>query len=533
MRGPRPIFRLLDPGPAPAAWNMALDAVLLEGCAGGWSPPTLRLLRFSPPAVLVGCYQSVEAEVRLEECRARGIEVSRRVTGGGAILFDESQLGWELVCRFEALGLPSRPSESLLEDLARPMVSALEELGLEASYRPRNDIEVAGRKISGTGGTELHGALLFQGTLLVDFDLEAMVRALRVPVEKLRRQEIEGMRDRVTWLGRELGRVPTHAELAALLARHVEAGLEIDLEPGELNAEEREALAARVGEFESDAWVRGRGRPGGEVGKSIYPTDGGVVRAVVRTGADPRRILAAVVDGDFFAFPRRAIYDLEARLKGAAVAQVPALVARHFEEHGVVIPGVGPEGVARALLEALERARGGPLGLGPRQLNALFPIGSGLEEAERLRPSHLLLPYCAKPVDCACRRTPDCDRCGECTVGAACEAGEAAGLEVRSVVSFEHLMDTLAELRAAGSTGFVGSCCEAFYRKHRREIEAVGVPGLLFDVEGAETCYDLGKSAYAYAGEYEGETAVDLVLLRALLDRLLAPRESAAREAAP
>jgi lipoate-protein ligase A len=337
----------------------------------------------------------------------------------------------------------------------------------------------------------------------------------------------------VTWLARELGRVPSHAELAALLARHAEADLEIVLEPGELNAAEREALEARVREFGSASWVHGRGRPGGEVGTSIYPTEGGVVRAVIRTGADPRRILAAVIDGDFFAFPRRAIYDLEARLKGAAASQVPAIVSRHFEEQGVVVPGVGAEGVARALLEALERARGGPLGLGPRQLNALYPVGGSLVEAARLRPSHLLLPYCAKPVGCACRRADACDRCGECTVGAAYEAGEAAGLEVRSIVSFEHLMDTLGGLRAAGSTGFVGSCCEAFYRKHRRELEATGVPGLLFDVEGAETCYDLGKSAFAYAGQYEGETAVDVALLRTLLDRLLPSHGAGAGEAAP
>jgi lipoate-protein ligase A len=459
--------------------------------------------------------------------------VSRRVTGGDAILFDESQLGWELVCRFDALGLPSRPSEALLEDLARPMVAALAELGLEARYRPRNDIEVGGRKISGTGGTELRGALLFQGTLLVDFDIEAMVRALRVPVEKLRRQELMGMRDRVTWLGRELGRVPDHAELAALLARHAEAELGITLVPGELTGQEREALEARLGEHGSDAWVFGRGRPGGDVGKSIHPTDGGVVRAVVRTGADPRRILAAVIDGDFFAFPRRAIYDLEARLKGASAAQVPALVARHFAERELVVPGVGPEGFAAALLEALERASGGPLGLGPRQLNALFPVGCRLEEAARLRPTHLLLPYCAKPAACARRRDDGCDRCGECSVGAAYDAGEAAGLEVRSITSFEHLLDTLAELRAAGAPGFVGSCCEAFYRKHRRELEGAGVPGLLFDVEGAETCYDLGKSAYAYAGEYEGETSVDLALLGVLLERFHARPAAASREASP
>ncbi len=515
-----PIFRLLETPPASAAWNMALDTVLLEGCARDAappSPPTIRFMRFSPPAVLVGAYQSVEAEVRVDWCREQGIDISRRITGGGAIFFDESQIGWEVACRFEDLGWPGRPSEELFEYLSEPLITALRALGLDAGYRPRNDIEVKGRKISGTGGTELRGGLLFQGTLLTDFDIEAMVRALRVPVEKLRRQELDAMRDRVTWLSRELNPAPTDEALHDVLVSAFEEALGVRLEPGNLSDAERSAHERLLPKYESPKWALGRGRPGGEVGKSIYPTEGGVVRAVVRTGADPNRILAAVISGDFFVFPQRALWDLEARLKGVRVDQVSAVVEEHCATQKVELPGVGPEGITAALLEALERARGGPFGLRPAQLNSLFPVGGTLAEAAKLRPTHLLLPYCAKSLDCALRGQDDCSSCGECTVGDAYEAGNAAGLEVRSIVSFEHLITTLQELRRAGAPSFVGSCCEAFYLKHRRDFEAQGLPGLLFDVCGAETCYDLGKSSYAYRGEYRGQTSVDLDLLGLVL----------------
>ena len=196
-------------------------------------------------------------------------------------------------------------------------------------------------------------------------------------------------------------------------------------------------------------------------------------------------------------------------------------MGRFFVEHKAELPGVGPAGIVAALTEALERARGGPLGLGPRQLNSLFPVHGSLAEAARRRPTHLLLPYCAKRLECELRNADDCTQCGECTVGDAYGAGEAAGLVVHSIASFEHLMDTLADLRDGGNGNcFVGSCCEAFYLKHRRDMEAVGVPGLLFDVAGSETCYDLGKSATAYRGEYEGETEVDLALLRTILEHV-------------
>jgi len=38
-------------------------------------------------------------------------------------------------------------------------------LGIPAKFRPRNDIEVNGRKISGTGGTAISGGFMFQGTV--------------------------------------------------------------------------------------------------------------------------------------------------------------------------------------------------------------------------------------------------------------------------------------------------------------------------------------------------------------------------------
>jgi lipoate---protein ligase len=524
-------FRLLATPPASAAWNMALDAVLLEGCGPHpgerrpASPPTFRLMRFDPPAVLVGAYQSVEAEVRLEECRRHGFHISRRVTGGGAIFFDRSQVGWELLCPFETLGWPNRPGEALFRHLSRPIISALGELGIDARYRPRNDIEVRGRKISGTGGTELRGGLLFQATLLVDFDIESMLRALRVPVEKLRRQELEGMRDRVTWISREIGRVPSVEELDALLAREVERRLGVELRPGELTDWERARLEELLPSFDSEEYVYGRGRPGGNVGKSIYPTEGGVIRVTVRTGADPNRVLSLVIDGDFFAFPQRSIYDLEAALKGARGDKIGDLIEAHLEKNRVEIPGVGARALTAAVLEALERARGESFGLAARRLNKVYPVRLSLAEATSLRPTHLLLPYCAKPVDCALRRLDACDGCGECSIGEAYEIAQNMGLIPCSITSFEHLIVTVEELARRGSTGYVGSCCEAFYLKHRRELEAIEVPGLLFDVLGSETCYDLGKSAYAYRGDYEGKTDVDLELLGELLRKIWsAPR---------
>jgi len=187
-----PTWRLLDSPPMTAAENMALDETLVELKGQGKTPNTIHFLQFSPRAVLVGFHQSIAEEVRLQYCLDSGIEINRRITGGGAIFFDESQLGWEVICDKAFFGIPI-PNSRLFKLLCEPVVIALRLLGIESSFRPRNDIEVNGRKISGTGGTESEDAFLFQGTMLTDFDVDTMLRCLRIPVEKLKAKEIDSL----------------------------------------------------------------------------------------------------------------------------------------------------------------------------------------------------------------------------------------------------------------------------------------------------------------------------------------------------
>ena len=99
-------WRLLDTGALPAAENMAIDEALLRARGEGQAPDTLRFLAFSPHCALLGYHQNAEEELYLDFCRQRGIEVNRRLTGGGAIYCDTTQVGWELVMAEEALPYP-------------------------------------------------------------------------------------------------------------------------------------------------------------------------------------------------------------------------------------------------------------------------------------------------------------------------------------------------------------------------------------------------------------------------------------------
>ena len=147
------------------------------------------------------------------------------------------------------------PNPRLFRNLCEPVVLALRRLGIESAFRPRNDIEVNGRKISGTGGTDSDDSFLFQGTMLTDFDVDTMLKALKIPVEKLKAKEIDSVKDRVTCLKWELGTTPPLGDLKRAISSGFEKRLQIKLEPGGLTDSERRLFKEKLPRFRSVRWI--------------------------------------------------------------------------------------------------------------------------------------------------------------------------------------------------------------------------------------------------------------------------------------
>ncbi|MEW6226769.1 MAG: DUF116 domain-containing protein [Bacillota bacterium] len=520
-------WRLLDTGIRTAAENMALDDVILTARSKGLVPDTVRFLQFNPRCALVGYHQDVEQEIRVDWCRGSGVDINRRITGGGALFWDETQIGWEVIA---SRAHPSIPASlpGLYAKLCSAVVSALRALGIEACFRPRNDIEVRGRKISGTGGTELGGAFLFQGTLLVDFDADSMLRALRIPTEKLKDKEIESVKDRVTCIRWELGRTPPAHEIKALLAAAFEETLGVRLIPGGLAPGEEALLAHRLPFFLSDDWVRKlRQKPRSRVElRSIRKARGGLIRVSLVLDGYASRIKSAFITGDFFAHPQRVIYDLEAELKDARAepSAIRRVVEGFFSRRNAEIPGVSPRDIADAITDALDKARLPGLGIPAAEVNSVFTVNGSFEQvlgalegSSRARPIAFLLPYCAKRVGCAYRYREGCAACGRCSAGAAYATAREMGFDPVTIQNYEMLEQTLEVLKAQGATAFLGSCCEAFLAKHRDDFDRIGLPGILIDVENS-TCYDLGKEREAHRGLFDNETQLKVALIRRVLE---------------
>ena len=499
---------------------MALDDAILTAHSRGDAPSTLRFLVFEPHCTLVGYHQAVEQEIRIDYCRDHGIDINRRLTGGGGLYWDAGSLGWEV---YAPQGHPAieRDVEAMYAQLCKAAVAALARLGVHAAFRPKNDIEVDGRKISGTGGTSLGGSFMFQGSLLIDFDVNTMLRALRIPTEKLKDKEIDSVKERVTCLRWILGHVPGTDEVKAALVEGFSQALGIHFEPGGLTPAEEALLVERLPYFQSDEWVYGPRRSlshSNEL-RALYKCPGGLIRVALVVDQNGRRIQSALITGDFFAYPRRAIFDLEAALKHAPAERgaIERSVRAFFREHEVQIPGITPDDLLYTIFQALDKQHYVEHGIRPDEVNSVFTVGRSLPEITRSQV--LLLPYCAKLPECEYRYEAGCIQCGGCSIGDAFALAERYGLRPVSIQSYEDLEETLQRLRDEGTESFVGSCCEAFYAKHRDDFERIGLAGILVDVDSS-TCYDLGKEESAYAGRFENKTELKMDLLERVVRRV-------------
>lgn len=351
-------FRVIDTGVRPCREQMAFDQALIEGHKSGAVPDTIRFLTF-PPSVLVGRHQAISQELNLEACRAAGVGIGRRITGGGALYLDEGQFGWELVASKRTLGLGDLGA--VARELCEACAAGLSKLGVPVRYRPRNDLEVEGRKIGGTGGFFDGETIFYQGTVLADMDGAKMAALLNIPAAKLaKRGQTSGAQRVVTLTELFDGAPPPVAEIKeAVLAGFAER-LGFVPEWGAITAAEEEmARQIHAEEIGQDAFVYSIDDPArpSDVRSGGFTGQGGRIAAHVRLeGPLQNRIREIVVTGDFFVTPPATILNLEAALRGVMVADLEAEVVRFFEAARVGLLTAAPADFARAIRNAIEGA---------------------------------------------------------------------------------------------------------------------------------------------------------------------------------
>lgn len=331
-------WRVIDTGILSPAENIAYNQALLASQAAPDATPILRFLRFTPSA-LIGFHQAIEQELHQEFCQQQHIAMQRRITGGGAIYFDEKQLGWELYFKKSQVGLADMTAlaAKICTAAAASLQPFLAPVGLEAKFRPRNDIEVNGRKISGTGGVFDGDCVLYQGTLLLDFDIEKMLKVLRIPAEKLSDKAIASAADRVTSLKILLSEVPDLADIFTAMQHSFAEAFAADFAPGVLTAAEAAAYRQALLEIQSPEWIFQKQAPASDAPllTAMQKTPGGLLKVALAYDKERNLIKQLWLYGDFFLEPRRAIVDLEAALKDTPLAAMPLRIREFFSQQAL------------------------------------------------------------------------------------------------------------------------------------------------------------------------------------------------------
>lgn len=252
-------WQLVHPAAVRPALHLALDQVLTDEVGAGRRRPTLRIWEWDEPAVVIGSFQSLANEVDLEAASKYGVDVVRRISGGGAMFMEAgSVVTYSLYAPGDLVrGMSFAESYAYLDDW---VLQALRSLGVDATYQPLNDISSPAGKIGGAAQKRLApapggrgGAVLHHVTMSYDMDGEKMVQVLRIGREKMSDKGTVSAAKRVDPLRRQTG-LPRSAIIDRLEETFVAltGATRGDLTEAELTAAERLVET----KFGTEEWLR-------------------------------------------------------------------------------------------------------------------------------------------------------------------------------------------------------------------------------------------------------------------------------------
>ena len=318
-----------------AAWNLAAEQYVFDELPNDRS---YLMLWQNKNAIIVGKYQNTVAEINAEYVKERGIQVVRRLSGGGAVYHDLGNLNFSFITDASGSGKID------FQGFCLPVIRILRSFGVPAELNGRNDLTVEGKKFSGNAQYIRKGRVLHHGTILFDSDLEAVGRALQADTEKLENKGVASVRSRVTnlrpWFSEKMS-LNTFRE--AILAEFLRDN---PADPYCFTESDRQAIdEIRRQRYACWDWNYGCS-PAGRMEKKRRIEGCGTVTASLST--DRGQIQALSFSGDFFSTYEPEL--LSERLIGAPLNEEGLAHAIDELDPGLYLHGMTREKLLRLLL---------------------------------------------------------------------------------------------------------------------------------------------------------------------------------------
>lgn len=177
-------WRFIDLDKIDGFYSAALFESIAKHVGANLSPETIFFWRVKSPVVYLGYHQCVKDEINIDYCNDHNIGIIRRILGGGCGFCNDDQILFSVIGK--DAGIIPTDIQAAYKKVLGGVVNALSQLGARGEIEPaRNAVYTNGRKISGNAQGRLDGAVLINGSLLLDFDFGLMEKVLKNPTKNL------------------------------------------------------------------------------------------------------------------------------------------------------------------------------------------------------------------------------------------------------------------------------------------------------------------------------------------------------------
>lgn len=233
--------------------NPHLNLALEEYIVRNFSPDNDYLLFYiNQPSIIIGKNQITIEEIREDYIENHDIKVVRRVSGGGAVYHDFGNLNFSFITNHDVKKLHN------FKQFTQPVIDVLQGLGLDAELKGRNDIEIEGKKISGTAQFSTGKRMISHGTLMLNTDLREVTNALHVKKSKIESKGHKSVRSRVANINEFLAKKLTMEEFRSMVLTGLFSG-NATFETYHLTDEEWEGVhQLKAEKYDTWEWNYGR-----------------------------------------------------------------------------------------------------------------------------------------------------------------------------------------------------------------------------------------------------------------------------------